>query len=244
MSRFVDPLLEFCDNAKFYQLSIASKNAFRYKQIHNKNYQITKYIVPTGDCTYTLHDIQIIYGGGILRISTFSSNKNLALMDFVQRYVYKSEEIEYVKINDERLLYRDTNKYHQYSVNSVDIKMQDSYTKIKSNAIRKPFNLNFVMYARDYKNSWIIHSRLLPNSEKIPYLQLNSVAGLRFKNTFLMKFLKISGLFKPLQYASERKSQLTRSIFFRLLKPNIYFYALVKKNTLIAIQSELSTKCK
>lgn len=167
--------IEFANETNFF--SSDSLNGFGYEyEVFKKNdlivYQLSNKVQITDNLNETSRKVCASFPIGT------------RLLDFVVRYVFPKELISNVKIDNKLISHNDTNKYYQFPLQEIELISREKIfqfipkIKINSNEFRK------VIYARDAKNEWVVHVRLLPkkgeyvtkicnswyNTQPIPYL--------------------------------------------------------------------------
>lgn len=215
--------IEFADETAFY--SAERGVGYRYKEIvfdesvfesgcRKKSEVQLKEACLGLDSVYIEESPEVL-----MRTLDASVRKGGFLMDFVMRFRFLSSEVDYVDIADIRLMHNDSNKYYQYNVNEVALKLKTGKViKIELNEIIAPSDMEAVMYARDQKGEWVIHCRLIPKVYGKEVIKICTAwAGTRSLPYSLSKFLLNFGCIrKKLWYRTEQrpfKSKIMRYIF-------------------------------
>ena len=157
---------ETADSSAFY--SLEDGFGYRYKIINqdvefsDRHYK-AKIITQMKEGKWKLNiDDKIIDDKNIERKVEAVTLEDSFFMDFVVRFRFKKEFIEYAKIANQVIYHKNTNIYYQYPVEEVFLKGKEF--DIKINIIDKivPEKLEPVMYVRDNNDEWIVHVRMIP----------------------------------------------------------------------------------
>jgi len=152
-------------------------------------------------------------------------------MDFVIRFRFKKEFIEYAEIANNRYYHQNTNVYYQYSVDKVFL--QGKGFGINISVIDKivPNKMEPVMYVRDNKDEWVVHVRMVPKEWDKEVIKICTAwAGTRPLPQLVSKpLLSISSLKNALWYRGERAPFKSR-IIRKFLNPAAFGMVKVPKN--------------
>lgn len=103
-----------------------------------------------------------IQGNTIIRKAEVVTLEESIFMDFVMRFRFKKEFIEYAEIADKRYYHRNTNIYYQYPVDHVFLKGKCFDINIRVLNSIVPSKMKAVIYARDHQDEWVVHVRMVP----------------------------------------------------------------------------------
>jgi hypothetical protein len=143
-------------------------------------------------------------------------------MDFVMRFRFKKQFIEYAQIAGHRYFHNDTNVYNQYLVNQVILKCKNCTAYIDIEESKVPERMKPYMYVRDARNEWVVHVRMLPERwDKEVIKVCNGWAGTRPLPISISRLiLKSSAIKTLLWYRSEMNP--TRNIFLKRINLNAF----------------------
>lgn len=143
-------------------------------------------------------------------------------MDFVMRFRFKKEFIQYAEIAGKRYYHHDTNIYYQYPAEAVFLKGRDFDVTISVIDKKVPDKMRCYMYVRDRADEWVVHARMLPCQWDKEVLKLCNVwAGTRPLPQVLTNIiLKSEKARKRLWYRSE--SAPYKNKILRLINPNVF----------------------
>lgn len=153
-------------------------------------------------------------------------------MDFVMRFRFKKEFIEYAEIADQRFYHKNTNVYYQYPVDKVFLKGKGFDINISIIDKIVPEKMEPVMYVRDNKNEWVVHVRMVPKKWDKEVIKICTAwAGTRSLPQFISKpLLSIKAIKEALWYRGERSPYKCR-IFRRFINPCAFGMVKVKENS-------------
>ena len=160
----------FSLNEKAWGSTIVSKNTLLGSKKFTSNYR-----VKMSDGEFDLKiDEKVKSPGEISRRAKLAALEDSLLMDFVIRYVFKMKDIRFIKINGDVLVHRNKNVYHQYKSNLVEVFLKTGQIlTINANFVDESGNFDQYVYARDFKDAWIVHVRLLPVKFDREIIKLN-----------------------------------------------------------------------
>ncbi|MBT5492083.1 hypothetical protein HOK00_07565 [bacterium] len=161
-------------------------------------------------------------------------------MDFVMRFRFKKEFIEYAKINDKKYFHNNTNVYYQYPVDKVFLKGKGFGINISILDKTVPEKMEPVMYVRDNKDEWVVHVRMVPKEWDKEVIKICTAwAGTRSLPQFISKpLLNIKAIKDALWYRGERNPYRSR-IFRRLLNPCAFGMVKIKENSTLMWQVKM-----
>lgn len=143
---------------------------------------------------------------GVIRKAHAVTHKDSIFMDFVMRFRFKKEFIEYAEIAGEKYIHRNTNVYYQYPVDMVFL--QGKGFGIRISVLDKIVSEKMmpVMYVRDHCDEWVVHIRMIPKSWDKEVIKIcTSWAGTRpLPQLISQPLLAIKSLKKALWYRGER----------------------------------------
>lgn len=151
-------------------------------------------------------------------------------MDFVMRFRFKKEFIEYAEIAHKRYYHNDTNIYYQYPVDNIFIKGKGFDIKISVLDKIVPSKMEPVMYVRDNKDEWVVHVRMIPKEWDKEVIKICTVwAGTRPLPQIISKpLLSIESVKNALWYRGEQRPFKSR-IVRRFLNPAAFGVVKVPK---------------
>ena len=150
-------------------------------------------------------------------------------MDFVMRFRFQKQFIEYAEIAGNRYFHNDTNVYNQYPVDQVILKGKNFTAQISIIDLTVPEKMRPYMYVRDTKNEWVIHLRMLPQKwDKEVIKVCNRWAGTRPLPMWITRpILKFQSVKNHLWYRSEVKP--FKNPFLKRLNLNAFPMILLPK---------------
>jgi len=127
--------------------------------------------------------------------------------DFVSRFRFKKDFIKNVEIGNKKLTHKKSNIYYQHPVKKVVLNLKSGgRIQIELNNFKTIGELKPVLYARDFKEEWIIHVRLFPVNPKIKQIRIcRSWYNKAIPKKIAKPFLAILPLRKFLWYRGEKK---------------------------------------
>jgi hypothetical protein len=149
--------------------------------------------------------------------------KESVFMDFVMRFRFKKEFIEYAEIADHRYHHHDTNVYYQYPVDHVFLKGIAFNVKISVIDMIVPSKMESVIYVRDHEGEWVVHVRMVPREWDKEVIKLCTAwAETRPLPQWISKpLLRLSGIKEILWYRGER-SPFKSWVIRRSFNPSAY----------------------
>lgn len=179
----------------------------------------------------------------VIRKAQLITLEDSIFMDFVVRFRFKKEFIEFAEIAGKRLYHNDSNIYYQYPVDNVYL--QGKGFGIVISVIDKvvPEKMEPTMYVRDSKDEWVIHARMIPkNWDKEVIKICTKWAGTRSLPQFISKpLLSFKSIRKSLWYRGEKAPYKSR-IIQKLLNPSAFGMVFIPKNTKIMWYLKLEIK--
>ncbi|WP_035589104.1 hypothetical protein [Hippea jasoniae] len=226
---------ETADSSAFY--SLEDGYGYRYKIISENikfsdKYYKAKIVTKMKEGQWELNiDDKIIDDKTIERKVEAITLEDSFFMDFVVRFRFKKEFIEYVKIADKVIYHKNTNIYYQYPVEEVFLKGKELNIKISIVDKIIPNGMKPVMYVRDNNDEWIVHVRMIPETWDKEVIKLcTSWAKTRPLPQFLSNiFLEWKWLREQLWYRGERDPYKNR-IIRKFLNPCAFAIVKLAKN--------------
>ena len=218
-------------------IKIESNNLIKKKKSINYKIQIKSV-----DGRYLLKGYELKTNRKILRTNIIKAIHNTYIMDYVIRYRFKKKYINYVLINNKKYFHNNRNNYFQKKTKRIILVSSNFVIKIILDKINLPSKKFYqVMYARDEKNEWIIHIRILPKKFdkfviKICNKWFNTQPIPQFITNFLIKykFIRQYLLYKP------EKKPYQNFIMRGFLNLSLIPVTLIKKDKEILVKSHMS----
>jgi hypothetical protein len=228
--------IETADSSAFF--SLEKDVGYRYECI-NEDYKVNR----DGYC----YDIENRMFEGRWRLTgqdTISNNSVLRevkllcledsyLMDFVMRFRFKKIYIKYAFINDIKIVHKNTNIYHQYPVDKVELCGFDFDVIITIKDLITTNKMSPFMYVRDNGDEWVVHVRMLPIQWDKEVIKLcnhwyeTKPLPLYISNALL----KSRSLKDFLWYHNEKKPYKNKILKF--INPNAFPMVLLPKGTVL-----------
>lgn len=168
--------------------------------------------------------------------ATLTALTDSYLMDFVVGYSFPKTWFDSAIINNQKIIHQDSRRRHQHPVTQA-ILISSFNQKITIDFVVQTANLlTPVMYVRDFKDSWIIHCRLLPKNYDKEIIKINF--PLKYQaipqqlSDYILKNYKIK---KYLWYRAETKPYSIWNLLFKYFRPSAYPLVLIPKNKTISI---------
>lgn len=235
--------VEFGDSQGYFSLAEKDWGAKVHEQnvIKKKNYVISDMEVALSEGWFNLHMEDTVSENKISRIARLTAQDDVLLMDFVLRYVFLKKYVRCVQIDGDVITHKEENKYHQYPVSSLKVFLKSGEILTISAVAQKVGNFSLYVYARDHKDTWIIHVRLLPKEVEKEIIKLNVPWYNRsIPDVFSKRLLRIDWVRNAIWYVSEKDKFPWWNILGRALKPNGYGLARVNKNEVLELHSTVS----
>ena len=161
-------------------------------------------------------------------------------MDFVLRYRFKKEFIEYAQINDTKYYHNNTNIYYQFPVDKVFLQGKSFDIKLSIIDSIVPENMEPVMYVRDNRDEWVVHVRMVPKRWDKEVIKIcTGWAGTRpLPQKLATSLLKWKWLKEQLWYRGERKPYECR-LFRRFINPCAFGMVKVNKGSKLMWKAQL-----
>jgi len=171
-----------------------------------------------------------IQGNTIIRKAEIVTLEKTVFMDFVMRFRFKKEFIEYAEIAGRRYYHRNTNVYYQYPVDHIFLKGTGFDVKISVLDACVPLNMEPVMYVRDQQGEWVVHVRMVPREwdKEVIKLCTTWAATRPLPQCVSKPLLSIPRLKEALWYRGERSPFKSR-VLRRLLNPTAFGMVSVPK---------------
>lgn len=168
----------------------------------------------------------------IIRKVEATTLKDCFFMDFVMRFRFKKEFIEYAQIADKKYYHNDTNVYYQYPADKIFLKGKGFDINISVIDKIVPEKMEPVMYVRDNKGEWVVHVRMVPKSWDKEVIKICTAwAGTRSLPQIISKpLLSIKAIKDALWYRGER-SPYKCKIFRRFINPCAFGMVDIKENS-------------
>lgn len=190
----------------FIDTFFSSANPALGKIIYNKNESDEAIIYNFGEDDYDITATDRIKASS--RELTYVFNKDVHLMDMVQRFILKKEDVKYIIIGDKKIYHARRNFYHQFMKQSVQFHLKDGEVLIFTPTIhcdQKSFSP--LIYVRDEPDSWIFHVRLLCTDPDFYSIKGCSSLYHGAFPSYIQNLCSFLGILKPTLYIRERISQ-------------------------------------
>ena len=176
----------------------------------------------------------------VVRKAELVTLEESVFMDFVMRFRFKKEFIEYTEIAGRKYYHHNTNVYYQYQVDHVFLKGKGFDIKISVLDANVPLKMEPVMYVRDQLGEWVVHVRMVPREWEKEVIKLCTVwAVTRPLPQWLSKpLLSIPRIKEALWYRGERRPFKSR-IVRRLLNPAAFGMVSVPKGNSLMWQVKM-----
>lgn len=226
---------ETADSSAFFSLEKGvgwrAKKLIEEYNCDDKTYQ-ANVITQMEEGKWALNIDDRIYDNIIIRKVEAITLKDSIFMDFVMRFRFKKEFVEYVDIADKRYYHHDTNVYYQYPVNKVFLKGKGFGIEISILDKIVPAKMEPVIYVRDNRDEWVVHVRMIPREWDKEVIKICTAwAGTRPLPQFISRpLLSINSIKDALWYRGERnpfKSRIVR----KLLNPAAFGMVSVPKDS-------------
>ncbi|MFV1884724.1 MAG: hypothetical protein ACMZ7B_09570 [Balneola sp.] len=186
--------IEFANETNFF--SSDSSNGFGYEyEVFKKNGVVVYQLSNKAQITDNLNETA--------RKVSANFPKGTRLLDFVTRYVFPKELISNVKIENKVISHNDTNKYYQFPIQKIELISREKIFRFKPNIKINTNDFRKVIYARDAKNEWVIHVRLLPKKGEYVTKVCNSWYNTQPIPSTLQSLFNYSGLSELTLYRNE-----------------------------------------
>lgn len=153
-------------------------------------------------------------------------------MDFVMRFRFKKDIVEYAKIADKILYHQNTNIYNQYPVDSVLLKCKKFNIKITILDKQVPIGLEPVIYVRDRNDEWVVHVRMIPRQWDKEVIKIcTKWAQTRPIPQILSKYLLSFRIIRDALWYRGEKKPFKSKLVTRFLNPAAFGMVLVPKDT-------------
>ena len=161
-------------------------------------------------------------------------------MDFVLRYRFKKEFIEYAKINDTKYYHKDTNVYYQFPVKEVFLQGKGFDINLSIIDSIVPDGMEPMMYVRDNRDEWVVHVRMVPKKWDKEVIKIcTGWAGTRPLPQKLATFLlKWKWLREQLWYRGERKPYRCK-LFRKFINPCAFGMVKIVKDSKLMWKTKL-----
>ena len=226
---------ETADSSAFY--SLEDGLGYRYKveeetYSHDDTTYKAKLITKMQEGKWKLRIDDNIKENTIMRKVEANTLEDSVFMDFVMRFRFKKEFIEYAKIADKKYYHSDTNVYYQYPVDKVFLKGKGFDINISIIDKIVPEKMEPVIYVRDNKDEWVVHVRMVPKKWDKEVIKICTAwAGTRSLPQVISKpLLSIKAIKDALWYRGERSPYKCR-IFRRFINPCAFGMVKVKESS-------------
>jgi hypothetical protein len=235
---------ETADSSAFY--SLEDGFGYRYKTLkqnikfNDKQYK-AEIITNMKEGKWKLNiDDKIIDDKIIERRVESITLENSFFMDFVMRFRFKKEFIEYAKIDNKIIYHKNTNIYYQYSVEEVFLKGKEFDIKIGIIDKIVPEKMQPVMYVRDNNDEWVVHVRMIPKKCDKEVIKIcTRWAGTRpLPQKLSNVLLKWKWLRKQLWYRGEKQPYKCR-LFRKFINPCAFGMVKIKKGSKLMWKAKL-----
>lgn len=170
--------------------------------------------------------------------------EDIALMDFVLRFRFKDKFFPVAKIDSKEFSCDNSNLYHMYPTNEVELLGDKIYVNLKVKNFVAPSGFDQNMYVRSRNGEWIVHARMIPNKSDKVVIKLCSKWFMtrplpQWITNFLIFFRPIK---KCLWYRGERRPFESR--FINIFNPNAFPLIELKKGEVLKweVECEISER--
>lgn len=226
---------ETADSSSFF--SLEKDIGWRYEKLSeqynfDEKHNTAELITKMREGKWKLNIDDKLNNNQIIRYIEAITLEDSYFMDFVMRFRFKKEFIEYAEINNTRYTHKDTNVYYQFSVSKVFLKGKDFNIKLSILDSIVPAQMEPVMYIRDSRDEWVVHVRMIPRKWDKEVIKIcTRWAGTRpLPQKLSNLLLKNDWLKKQLWYRGERKPYGCR-LFRRFINPCAFGMVKVKKDS-------------
>ena len=228
---------ETADSSAFF--SLEQGVGWRNKKIseeyvcNNKSF-LAKVVAQMSEGEWELNVTDQLHNNTINRKAEILTLQDSMFMDFVMRFRFKKEYIEYADIAGRRYYHKNSNVYYQYPVGNVMLKGRGFDINIVVVDSIVPDKMEPVIYVRDSKSEWVIHVRMIPKAWDKEVIKICTAwAGTRpLPQVVSNALLKIDSIRDAIWYRGERRPYQNR-VFRRLINPSAFGMVLVPKNSRI-----------
>jgi hypothetical protein len=209
---------------------------YKYGEIDNKAHIITQ--MKEGKWELFVNDK--INENTVIRKVEAITLEDSYFMDFVLRYRFKKEFIEYAKIADKIYYHNNTNIYYQYPVDRVFLKGKYFDINISTEDSIVSDKMQPVMYVRDNRDEWVVHIRMIPKKWDKEVIKIcTRWAGTRpLPQKLSNVLLKWKWLRKQLWYRGERQPYKCR-LFRKFINPCAFGMVKIKKGSKLMWKAKL-----
>lgn len=227
---------ETADSSAFY--SLEDGFGYRYKiitqdiEFSDKHYK-AKIVTKMKEGKWELNiDDRISNNKTIERKVEAITLEDSFFMDFVMRFRFKKEFIEYVKVADKVYYHNNTNVYYQYPVDKIFLKGKEFDIDLTVEDSIVPDKMQPVIYVRDNLDEWIVHIRMIPKEWDKEVIKIcTRWAGTRPLPQKLSNILlKWKWLREQLWYRGERNPYKCR-LFRRFINPCAFGMVKIEKDS-------------
>jgi hypothetical protein len=227
--------IETADSSAFF--SLEDGVGYRY-EIEKEDYQIDDRSYKAGLTTqmkegvWKLNIDDKLEENSVIRRVEVTTLEDSMFMDFVMRFRFKKELIEYAQIDNKIYYHNNTNIYHQYPVDSVYLQAKGFGINISVLDKIVPNTMEPVMYVRDNKDEWIVHVRMVPKEWDKEVIKICTAwAATRPLPQFISKpLLAIKYVKNALWYRGER-APFKNIVIRRFLNPAAFGMVKVPKGS-------------
>jgi hypothetical protein len=227
---------ETADSSAFF--SLEEGIGWRYKILEetyssdDKRYEaniITK--MKEGKWQLSIKD-EIKDANQVIRMVEAECLEDTIFMDFVMRFRFKKEPIEYALISGQKIVHKDTNVYYQHPVNNVFLKGKEFDVNVDIIDSSVPSKMKPVMYVRDNKGEWVVHVRMLPEAfdKEVIKICTRWAATRPLPQIISKQLLKLTSLKEFLWYRGEF-SPNNNTLLLKAFNPSAFPMVRVKKGT-------------
>ncbi|EKN66455.1 hypothetical protein BABA_15137 [Neobacillus bataviensis LMG 21833] len=177
-------------------------------------------------------DDKIMDNHSIVRFVEAECLEDTIFMDFVMRFRFKKEFIDYAIIAEKKIKHNNSNIYYQYPVNNVFLKGSKFNVNVDILESKVPSAMKPVMYVRDNNGEWVVHVRMLPlrTDKEVIKICTKWAATRPLPQLISKNLLKFSRLRNFLWYRGEF-SPINNNILLKLFNPSAFPMVKVKKGT-------------
>lgn len=225
---------ETADSSAFF--SLEEGIGHRYHVVNEQynfddmNYQATvNCCMKEGHWALNIND-SIVNGQSIERSVEAITLEDSIFMDFVMRFRFKKDEIQYALIDNKKIYHHNTNVYYQFPVRKVFLKGHTFDINIIILDCIVPDKMEPVMYVRDHGDEWVVHARMIPKEWDKEVIKIcTNWAETRPLPQLLTNMLLKSDILRNSMWYRGERDPYKNKIFRRLVNPMAFGMVRVPK---------------
>lgn len=227
---------ETADSSAFF--SLEKGVGWRYKVLsesysHDNTVNQANVITQMREGLWELNLRDKVEGKSLLRFAEATVLEDSFFMDFVMRFRFKKEAIDYAQIASRKYYHRNTNVYYEYPVDEVYLQAKGYGVKISVVDSVVPSNMTPVIYVRDnYNDEWVVHVRMIPKSWDKEVIKIcTSWAGTRPLPQCISRPLLSVGKIKDFLWRRGEREPYKNWLFRRFINPSAFGMVAVKRGS-------------